>query len=253
MILWRTCSVMLMSKPTWFDIDNQIWEISNPSITSDLVSSLGSETNLHKLRCLWLLSFVQDLGTFVATSPERYKHGLSKYPFIQKAILLMQRETGYGHSSSSSCVPEDCPATEHQHLSCLMLICIASHKRTAGHLPWSEQPISDVPDPTNTWHGEFDALAAIDQYLGDCFPHWADSMSSLSEWLLGANEGRGRFAEQARYALNMTEVLASLSLEARRGVGRCLLRILCCAVSDKAESTNFSWMPDMLLSSLRGF
>lgn len=87
---------------------------------------------------------------------------------------------------------------------------------------------------------------------------WPGSVEDLHNLLFSNSTELPGSVQKTHYVLQMTNVLASLSSEARRGVERCLLRILCQASgineqgTESPSSFDDNWTPDALLSSLRG-
>ncbi len=72
----------------------------------------------------------------------------------------------------------------------------------------------------------------------------------LSFWAFSAPR---LVTQMTNYILNMAQVLGSLSAEARHGVERCLVYILCPAEEIQQELLlEDGWTPDSLLSSLHG-
>ncbi|CAG9952877.1 unnamed protein product [Clonostachys rosea f. rosea IK726] len=103
--------VCLMAKPTWFDSSNQIWDISAPPEASALNPGIASMGGLHRLRSLWLLSFVQDIGTFVANT-----RGLATLASTQEALLVIKNSREHLNDQSSE--------VEFTRLACLVGVCV---------------------------------------------------------------------------------------------------------------------------------
>jgi hypothetical protein len=83
---------------------------------------------------------------------------------------------------------------------------------------------------------------------------WGRSIHNLRSVL---NESLTRlFVEgdfKGNYVTDLVQVLGTLSLEARRGVGKCLLNLLYCLGSNSNMlSIDDGWSPDSLLSSMHG-
>lgn len=75
--------VSLMSKPTWFESSNNISEISEQSFQNAAKAAL---VDTQKVRCLWLISFIQDMRTLMAFSSRLYMDGLllqHRYPHLK--------------------------------------------------------------------------------------------------------------------------------------------------------------------------
>ncbi|KAJ9138402.1 Tachykinin family protein [Pleurostoma richardsiae] len=227
--------VSLMAKPSWFDSSNNIFELSEQPTSIDMHPMRNME-NLRHVRCLWLLSFIQDMRTFLTNSPELRMHGLRQYPAVQDALLLLQADMK--RHTLAPFREEACTAQEFARLACLFFISVllqaaaSSHAATPPHLP------SD--------------LAVIDAFL-DSRNIWAGSVEDLHDALFHQFAELPDSLQKTNYVVQMTNVLASLSCEARRGVERCLLHILCQVGSGgDASSSDNNWTPDTLLSSLRG-
>jgi hypothetical protein len=224
-----------MSKPSWFDSSNNISELSVQAIPTDDPHPVGSPENLRRVRCLWLISFIQDMRTFLASSPELLSDDLRQYTALQDALLLLRADMKRhmrGPSQEQACSPH-----EFARLACLFFISVflqasALDDATAPHPSPSNLAIMDAfLQARDTWSGSVDNL-----YFA-LFHHFAGLLDNL---------------QKKDYVLQMTNVLASLSSEARRGVEKCLLHILC-QVENNAEASSFGdWTPDNLLSSVRG-
>lgn len=76
-----------MSKPSWFESTNNLSETSEHNISHNI---LGSTIDLQKMRCLWLLSFIQDMRNLMSMSSQLYMDGLLAFPSLYNAILLIR-------------------------------------------------------------------------------------------------------------------------------------------------------------------
>lgn len=176
-----------MVKPTWFDSSNQIWEISAQSAAAaainPIVASLGG---LYRVRSLWLLSFVQDMGTFMSNT-----RGLDRLLNIQEALRVVKDNRDQRHAQNDE--------QEFTRLACLFAICVVL-QGSMCHEQGSTYLESFLRDRRESWLGSVDGLH-----------------QNLCEVL---------DPEKNEYVLNVTSVLRAMSHEAQRGVEACLLQIL---------------------------
>ncbi|KAI0423157.1 tachykinin family protein [Xylaria grammica] len=238
---WRleitTFLVTLMTRPSWFDSSNQLREISQQSMAAHPV--LGQLDNLYKTRCLWLLSFMQDMRTFMG--PEMYNHGLAPYAFIRDALLVVKSDL-YLHD-------EDLPAegdideSERIRLACLFYICIMLQGSVS-------QPDSGIPGPLDFHHSY--SITSFDQCLARNYVQWRGSIQDLFQCLFHGAIAAQTPPSKLHYALDLTNILGSMSAEARRGVEKCMLQILCQALMEARVALDYDWTPDTLLACIEG-
>lgn len=192
---------------------------------------MSNPENLRRVRCLWLISFIQDMRTFL--TPELRENGLRQYTALQDVLLFLQADMRRCMRKPS---PEEaCSHHEFARLACLFYISVLLQASTpVGHAP----------------HFQSD-LAIIDTFL-QARDIWSGSMENLHTALFYHFAVVLDNVQKRDYVLQMTNVLASLSSQARRGVEKCLLHILCQAESSADKSSFGEWTPDDLLSSLRG-
>ncbi|KAI0469462.1 tachykinin family protein [Xylaria cf. heliscus] len=243
---WRleitTFLVTLMARPSWFDSSNQLREISQQSMaTHPVLRQLG---NLYKTRCLWLLSFMQDMRTFMGHSPEIYNHGLAHYVFIRDALLVVRSDL-YVHDEDLQ-DEDDMNERERIRLACMFYICVMLQ----GSISQGHTPDSGNPAPVD-FHRSY-SITYFDQCLARHHYQWQGSIQSLFDCLF-----RGEIAAQTppsrlHYALDLTNVLGSTSPEARHGVERCMLQILCQALMETRATVDYDWTPDSLLACIEG-
>jgi hypothetical protein len=82
---------------------------------------------------------------------------------------------------------------------------------------------------------------------------WEGSVGNMHLFLFHHFVNLPNGSLKTKYAMQMTDVLGHLSLEARRGVEKCLLNMLCGTKGGKLRfSGEDSWTPDSLLSSMHG-
>ncbi|KAJ8131730.1 hypothetical protein O1611_g1896 [Lasiodiplodia mahajangana] len=239
---WRleitTFLVTLMTRPSWFDSSNQLREISQQSIAAHPV--LGHLGNLYKTRCLWLLSFMQDMRTFMSHSPEIYNHGLAHYAFIRDALLVVKSDLRVQDAGLQA--EDDTNERELIRLACLFYICVM--------LQGSDTPDAGNPAPMDFYQSY--SIASLDQCLARDHAQWQGSIQSLYQSLFHGDIAAQTPPNKLRYALDLTNVLGSTSPEARQGVERCMLQILCQAAMEARTTLDYDWTPDSLLACIEG-
>ncbi|KAI0815961.1 tachykinin family protein [Xylaria sp. FL0064] len=238
---WRleitTFLVTLMTRPSWFDSSNQLREISQQSMATHPV--LGQFENLYKTRCLWLLSFMQDMRTFMGQSAELYNHGLARHASIRDALLVVKSDL-YLHEEDLQ-GEGDINERERTRLACLFYICVMLQ--------------GSVSDSGNTIPMDFHhsySITSFDQCLARSYAEWQASVQHLFQCLFHGTIAAQTPPSRLRYALDLTDILGSMSAEARRGVERCMLQILCQALMEARTTLDYDWTPDSLLACIEG-
>ncbi|KAE8356982.1 hypothetical protein BDV28DRAFT_126013 [Aspergillus coremiiformis] len=224
--------VSLMSRPTWFESSNNLSEISEQSSQTTASAAL---VDTQKVRCLWLISFIQDMRTLMAFSSRLYMDGLASYPALYDAVLLLRLNFHLANETSFL-------ASDYDRLACLFAICITMQESI------SRSPVT-AASPALAIHND---MGLLDVALAASRNLWGTSVTSLRAFLhdhfvIYHPNGTAKID----YVMKMTDVLGHLSLEARRGVEKCLLNMLCrgregnvwCLADD-------GWTPDSLLSSV---
>ncbi|KAI1055800.1 hypothetical protein LB506_009224 [Fusarium annulatum] len=243
---WRleltTFLVSLMTRPTWFDCSNQIQELLThvSELSSHPILRKGSD--LRNLRSLWLLSFIQDIGTFrtnlLKTTPAHYSA-------LHEAILLLKTHRQDNELDIGR--PELCSDLEFTRLACLLFICVLLQRSPA-----------DSPHDIGTYQEGGWSFQRLDNMnlLNFCLEanhlSWHDSLENLNSILFfhfTASEGTGLDPD---YVRSMATVLASLSGGARYAVERCLLETLCRASGGEQNLLEEKFTPDILLSTISG-
>ena len=239
-------SVSLMSKPSWFDSSNNISEISEGALArADLHPFTGSTENLRRVRCLWLISFIQDIRTLMSCSSEFRSHGLALYIGVRDAVLLLQTDSQ--RQSNASLQDETCTRPEFSRLACLFFISVLLQGSVSVH---NASP-SPAPDDTAAAPPSLSDLAGLDIFLRVSRDKWEGSVENLHSALFSESPALPDGARKVDYVLQMTNVLGSMGAEARRGVEKCLLHILLPAKAREEESLfDDNLTPDSLLSSL---
>ncbi|KAI0859805.1 tachykinin family protein [Xylaria cubensis] len=243
---WRlaitTYLVTLMARPSWFDSSNQLREISQQSMATHPV--LGQLGNLYKTRCLWLLSFMQDMRTFMGNSPEISNHGLAHYTYIRDAILIIRSDL-YLHDEDLQ-DEGDMNERERIRLACLFYICIMLQ----GSVSQGYNPDSGNLAPVDFHHSY--SIMYLDQSLARYHMQWHGSIQSLFHCLFQGEIAAQTPPSRLQYALDLTNVLGSTSPEARHAVERCMLQILCQALMEIRATLDYDWTPDSLLACIEG-
>lgn len=191
-----------MSRPSWLDPTNNLEEISRPLSQSPIANPLFPSLDVQKVRCLWLISFIQDMRTFMG-----YFHGvgLSRFPSLHTAIGLLRQN--YQLSVEGSCLGSYPPGLECEMLACLFSIGIILQES----MSLSHEDTSYIPGPSKT-------LCLLDTTLRESQYAWCHSIHNLQSILYQFPMGwyeSGGFS--VNYVEEMVKVLATLSLEARQG------------------------------------
>jgi hypothetical protein len=229
-----------MSKPSWFESTNNISELSEPSANT---FSLDPTMDIQKIRCLWLISFIQDMRTFMGFSSRFYVRGLSAYPSLCDAITLLRDDFQTYHANKSPAHGPELSPSDYDRLTCLFSICIMMQDSIST--PFHDPMSSPVPS-----HG----LTMLDEALANSQSIWQGSVGNLRPFLLRHMvDCHLDGPQKIDYIRRMVDVLSHLSLEAGVGVEKCLLNMLC---RTRAAQSTFlvdnSWTPDSLLSSMHG-
>ncbi|KAI1033207.1 hypothetical protein LB503_008571 [Fusarium chuoi] len=244
---WRlelmTFLVSLMARPIWFDCSNQIQELLTHTSEIPLHPTLRKESDLRVLRSLWLVSFIQDIGTFrtnlLRTTPVHYSA-------FHEAISLLKAHRQDHELDTGR--PELCSDLEFTRLACLLFICVLLQKS-----------LSESPHDTGTYQEggwsfqRLDNLNLLNFCLEANHLSWHNSLENLNSILFfhfTASEGTELDPE---YVRNMTTVLASLSGDARYAVERCLLETLCQASGGEQSLFEERYSPSIILSTISGY
>lgn len=227
-----------MSRPSWLESTNHLEEISSPFSQYPIAHPTLPSVDVRKVRCLWLISFIQDMRTFMG-----YFNGvgLSTFPSLHTAVRLLRDK--YQLSIETYCPGSYAPSLEYEMLACLFSIGIILQESMS--LLYEDPP--HTPDASKT-------LTLLDTALRESRDAWCHSIhnlqSILCQTLMGLYDSGGF---RVNYVMEMVKVLGTLSLEARQGVEKCLLNLFCS--SGESENTvliDDGWTPDSLLSSTHG-
>lgn len=237
-----------MAKPSWFHAANDITGLAAlPAALTDAPSPTQFDDHHSRdaplapheklLRSLWLLSTVQDMRTLMVTA-RACSGRLAACAAIQDALRLLladlKQDLAVRRPGDALADPVMPTAHERVRLASIVLLCMLMR----------ESVEADGADPTD--------LCLVDVHLQDTRPLWP-SATSLHAVLFERAAALPGGDLRTRYAENMTVVLLSFSSDARRGVQKCLLRILCEALAiPDAHLWDESWTPDAVLASLRG-
>lgn len=220
-----------MSKPSWFESTNDLSEISENKIRH---SVLGSSIDLQKMRCLWLISFIQDMRNLMGMSSQLYMDGLLVFPSLYDAVLLIRND----FMLEAQTYKTQYLASDYDRLVCLFAISIMVQESVSLTLL----------SPANE-------LAVLDLSLQTSRDDWMGSIHSLRFYL--HNHFVNSYPNgvlKIEYVMQMTDVIKHLSLEAHRGIEKCLLNMLCRTREGRLPFyMDDGGTPDSLLSSVHGY
>lgn len=228
-----------MSHPSWFSPTNDISSISSPNF---LVS------DIKRMRSLWLISFIQDMRNLMSMSLQLYPDGLSMFPSLYDAIKFIQKDFDMDvvfSSAASSPLKTAYSSSDYDRLASLFSICLMLQDSVS--LTLSSPPTAATSNGTN-------ALAVLNVSLYSAPSTWNTSVYALRSFL---DAHFLQFylsgAQKINYVVQMTDVVGHLSLEAHRGIEKCLLNMLCRTRHGRmVYHADDSATPDALLSSLHG-
>lgn len=230
--------VSLMSKPSWLESTNHLERISRP-LYSLPVPQRAPSLDVQKVRCLWLISFIQDMRTFMGSF---YTRGLYGYPVTHTAVGLLRRKFQLSieaFSPDGGAIAE----WEDEMLGCLFSISVLI-----------QESISVISDDGSTTATSPNTLDELEMFLRDSQHMWMNSVYNLRMILF---DSLTRLFEEGEHKVNyvrdLGQVLNTLSLEARQGVEKCLLNLLyCVGTNGPTALIDDGWTPDSLLSSMHG-
>lgn len=232
--------VSLMSQPSWLESTNSLERISRPLFSPPIMQNSPS-FDVQKVRCLWLISFIQDMRTFMSSF---YAGGLSSFPFTHDAIGLLRQHFQLSIQSSS----RDAHITEWEAeiLACLFCISVVLQESIC-FLSNEDSTTPNGPNP----------LDELEIFLRNSKQMWGQSVHDLRSVL---QESLTRLFKEGEtkviYVMDLVQVLGTLSLEARQGVEKCLLNLLYSLGNNSRFHNTLliddGWTPDSLLSSMHG-
>lgn len=240
-MILTTSSVSLMSRPSWLESTNNLDRISPPLFSAPIMQQTTS-CDVQKVRCLWLISFIQDMRTFMGSV---YTKGLSSFPFTHAAVELLRHNFQLSIQSSS----HDTHITEweDQMLGCLFSISVVVQE--------SISVLSNGDSATLTGPNILDGLEISLRHSRHVWGRSTHNLRSILYESLTRLFAEGEF--KVNYVMDLVQVLGTLSLEARQGVEKCLLNLLYCLGNHDSRSSSRlliddGWSPDSLLSSMHG-
>jgi hypothetical protein len=227
-----------MSQPSWLESSNNLEEISRPPSQSPIAHPTLLSLDVQKVRCIWLISFIQDMRTFMGSL---YGVMLSTFPSLYNAVTLLHYNFQLSiEASPFSSLGSYAVELENEMLACLFSIGVILQESMSP----SYEDSPEIP-ATNT-------LFLLDSILRDRQHEWSQSVSSLKvilhQSLLNLYSGGDA---KVNYVSELVKVLGTLSLEARRGVEKCLLNLFY-SLTKKNTLIDDGWTPDSLLSSIHG-
>ncbi|KAJ6085085.1 hypothetical protein N7499_004714 [Penicillium canescens] len=230
--------VSLMSRPSWLESTNNLERISRPLFSPCAMQKTPS-CDVQKVRCLWLISFIQDMRTFMGSF---YTRGLSAYPFTHAAVGLLRHNFQLSIESSGN--DSHTMEWEDEMLGCLFSISVLT-----------QESISVLSDGDSTTSTGSNTLHGLEIFLRNSRHMWGHSVHNLRSILYDSltrlfEEGQSK----VNYVVDLVQVLGTLSLEARQGVEKCLLNLLYYLGNNdnNALLVDEGWSPDSLLSSMHG-
>ncbi|KAJ5620224.1 hypothetical protein N7510_004208 [Penicillium lagena] len=228
--------VSLMSKPSWFVSTNNLEEISHPPQFRNAHPDFLS-LDFQKVRCLWLLSFIQDLRTFMGSF---YEVRLSRFASLHTAIRLLL--DNFQPSTETTCHGSYSPGLEDEVLECLFSIGVML-----------QESISLLYEDTPELLAASNTLTMLDTALRESRDAWSHSVHNLRLLLYQSLKTCDNGGFKVNYVVELVRVLGTLSLEARQGIEKCLLNLF--YSSEERGNMIFvddGWTPDSLLSSMHG-
>ncbi|KAM0664467.1 hypothetical protein ACQRIT_001633 [Beauveria bassiana] len=236
--------ISIMSKPSWFDSSNQLWEISDSSISTGLHPLFGSEDALPRIRSLWLISFIQDTRTLMNHWLELYSSGITNYVGLQHAVATLHAAVP-PHSGLAETHEFD--THDYTRLACILFIVMIIQSSTSMLTQTAAASGSQYPQATLS----LARIAELDALLLEREPNWTHSIDELYNTLYHEFASNHTSTHITSYALHMATVVSYMSPETRRGVEKTLLHILP-HIPAEGWRDDSEWTPDALLSSTYG-
>ncbi|KAM3511226.1 hypothetical protein MY11210_005095 [Beauveria gryllotalpidicola] len=236
--------ISIMSKPSWFDSSNQLWEISDSSMLTGLHPLFGSEDALPRIRSLWLISFIQDTRTLMNNWLELYSSGITNYTALQHAVATLHAAVP-AHSELAESQQSD--TDDYTRLACILFIILIIQSSTSILTQTVAASVSQHPQATLS----LARIAELDVFLLEREPEWTHSIDKLYNTLYHDFSSNHTSTHITSYALHMATVVSYMSPETRRRVEKTLLHILP-HIPAKGWRDDSEWTPDALLSSTYG-
>jgi hypothetical protein len=187
------------------------------------------------------------MRNLMASSSNLRQEGLRYYYSLFEAVTML------GRSFRDSLQGYD--TLEYDRIVCLFYIGVMVQECTSSSYQDVIASIASVqPILVDRFTKESsDRLALLDRAINDNRQLWENSIEGLRIALLEHFMNQSRDANRAEYVVRMTEVLTSLSREARDGVERCLLNMFSGAYDTGMYNVDEAkWTVDSLLSSIHG-
>ncbi|KAJ5289197.1 hypothetical protein N7478_002227 [Penicillium angulare] len=229
--------VSLMSRPSWLESTNNLDRISHRPLSTP-VTPHTHPLDIQKIRCLWLISFIQDMRTFMGSF---YSTGLSGYPTAHAAVELL-RQNFQESAEASLSTDTNVMEWEEDMLSCLFSLSVLI-----------QDSISDLYDGASATVTGPSMMNGLEVCLRSSHHMWMGSVYNLRIVLFESlatlfEDGDSKM----NYVTDLVQVLGTLSLQARQGVERCLLNLLNSLGNNNILVIDDCWTPDSLLSSMHG-
>ncbi|KAJ5116021.1 hypothetical protein N7456_000369 [Penicillium angulare] len=230
--------VSLMSRPSWLESTNNLDRISH-RLLSTPVTQRAHYLDVQKIRCLWLISFIQDMRTFMGSF---YSTGLSGYPTAHAAVELL-RQNFQDSVGTSLSIDQKIMEWEEEMLSCLFSLSLLI-----------QDSISNLYEGASTTGTGPSTLNGLEVYLRSSKHMWMNSVHNLRIVLFDSLAMLFDDGESKKdYVTDLVQVLGTLSLQARQGVEKCLLNLLNSLGNNSMLLIDDCWTPDSLLSSMHGY
>lgn len=189
------------------------------------------------------------MRSLMANSSNLQSEGLRHYHALHEAVNIL-RASFYNSEASE--------IYEHDRIACLFYIgvmiqeCVSSRYHNTVATVASE---TTIPSPDMFLdERSYDRLATLNSALHEQRSEWQESIPKLEAILLNHYMSQLGNMNRKKYVLHMTEVLTSLSREARNGVERCLLNMFNGRYGRDSltNGTEGGWTVDQLLMSIHG-
>lgn len=206
----------------------------------------------------------------MANSSNLQSVGLRHYHSIYEAVTILRSSFLDSMRNGDDALAN---VDEHDRIACLFYIgvmvqeCVSSkYHNTIATTDTTDTNTTTLISPSNipmctvdvdVDEKSYDRLATLDKAMHDQKSVWMASIPQLEGFLLNHFMNHLGNVNRAEYVLHMTEVLTSLSREARNGVERCLLNMFGgrfgnIGTSSAAAGVDKEWTVDELLMSIHG-
>ena len=231
--LLNRCS--LMTATSWLDSANRIADIvkvhaeaAAAAFASSGAADPGAQTmtgdvqTLHKIRCLWLLSLIQDLCSRRRHGrPGGGSGGLGGHLNAVAAVVFLQRDQE-SDERDPLMAEQSCNQHELTRLSCIILIGLLVHDASSGAC---SPPRDDAARCASFNLARFDYLLQLAAAQGTLASSVEGIHSLALSSVLNTHDPPAGF-QKVQYATHVAEVLASMRPESRHCAERCLYHFL---------------------------